>query len=165
MRWKTGAEIAFQPSGGFRGPGWPAGEVRMSDIWAAQPYANFLCTATLSGVTIFKILHFSTSVASFTSTYSENGHKLMQVSGLRYTYNTKLKESRLITVEVWDENSGQYLPLVPLQLYSVVTDNFLCSIFDPFPTFFGSNFIEGEVPGAITDILQQRKVEEYLKTL
>jgi len=165
MRWKVGVDIAFQPSGGLRGPGWPAGDVRISDIWTAQPYANFLCTATLSGLTIFKILHYSTSVASFTSTFSDMGDRLMQVSGLRYTYNTKLKESRIIAVEVWDENSGQYLPLVSRKLYSVVADNFLCSIFDPFPTFFGSDIIEGEVPGVITEILQQSAVEEYLTQL
>mmetsp|Transcript_36254 Transcript_36254/g.71349 ORF Transcript_36254/g.71349 Transcript_36254/m.71349 type:complete len:1034 (+) Transcript_36254:110-3211(+) len=165
IRWKIGAEIAFLPSGGLRGPGWPAGEVRMSDIWAALPFANTLCSCTLSGFTIFKILNFSTSVASFTSTYSKMGDRLMQVSGLRYTYNTKLKESRLITVEVWDENSGQYLPLERLRLYSVVTDNFLCSIFNPFPNFFGSDIIEGEVPGAITDTLVQYVIEEYLTQL
>ena len=40
------ADIAISGPGGLRGPGWAAGPVKVSDIWAALPFANSLCVAT-----------------------------------------------------------------------------------------------------------------------
>mmetsp|Transcript_23420 Transcript_23420/g.53443 ORF Transcript_23420/g.53443 Transcript_23420/m.53443 type:complete len:660 (-) Transcript_23420:285-2264(-) len=166
MRWKEGADIAFTPSGGLRGPGWPAGQVRMSDLWSALPFANNLCSGVLSGLSIFKILDYSASVATFTSTYSEMGDRLMQVSGLRYTYNTELNGPRIISIDVWDKGVENFVPLQRLKLYSVVSDNFLCGIFDPFPEFFKSEAIEGEVPSRVTtEYPIQNVVGEYLTQL
>ena len=33
IRWYAEADVAFISSGGVRGPGWPAGDVKVSDIW------------------------------------------------------------------------------------------------------------------------------------
>mmetsp|Transcript_25776 Transcript_25776/g.76084 ORF Transcript_25776/g.76084 Transcript_25776/m.76084 type:complete len:760 (-) Transcript_25776:1748-4027(-) len=165
FRWKTGADVAFLPSGGLRGPGWPAGAVRVSDLWHALPFANTLCTGKMSGVTMFKLLNFSTATATFQSTYTDMGDRLVQVSGLRYTYNTILNNSRLTSVDVWDSTGKAYKPLERLKMYSFVTDNFMCDVFDPFPSFFGSTYIKGEVPGVVDDLLSQNVVGEYLRQL
>lgn len=40
LRWSTDADVAFIKSGGFRGEGWPAGNVTISDIWRSLPFPN-----------------------------------------------------------------------------------------------------------------------------
>ena len=102
------------PSGGLRGEGWPAGEVHVSDIWAALPFINHMCTGAMSGVSVFRLLNYSTSVATFESTFSAMGDRLLQMSGMKMTYNTLLNgtgSGRLISVEVYDQQKNKYLPL------------------------------------------------------
>ena len=62
LRWASGADFAVMNSGGVRGPGWPAGEVRMSDIWAAHPFENYPCTGVMTGVSVFRLLNYSTTL-------------------------------------------------------------------------------------------------------
>ena len=60
FRWAADADIAFSSSGGIRGPGWPEGPVRVGNIWEALPFANFLCTGVMSGVSVFRLLNYTT---------------------------------------------------------------------------------------------------------
>jgi 2',3'-cyclic-nucleotide 2'-phosphodiesterase (5'-nucleotidase family) len=98
IRWKANASVAFVNSGGIRGDGWPEGDVRMSNIWNTLPFANTLCEATLSGLSLFRVFNFSTSIATFEGDYTPEGDRLFQVSGIRITYNTQLPNSRLISI-------------------------------------------------------------------
>jgi hypothetical protein len=41
--WKSNADFAFVNSGGVRGLGWPAGDVRISDLWNALPFVSSHC--------------------------------------------------------------------------------------------------------------------------
>ena len=59
IRWYTKSDIAFQSSGGFRGNGWAAGEVKPSDIWAALPFDNDICTGVISGASMFQLFNHS----------------------------------------------------------------------------------------------------------
>jgi hypothetical protein len=68
IRWAAGADIAFAASGGLRGPGWPKGEVKMSDIFLALPFINSPCTGVMSGVAIYRLLKYSVGIAEFQST-------------------------------------------------------------------------------------------------
>jgi 5'-nucleotidase, C-terminal domain len=43
IRWFTDTDVAFTSSGGYRGPGWPEGEVRLTDIYAGLPFPNTPC--------------------------------------------------------------------------------------------------------------------------
>ena len=81
IRWFSDADFAVMSSGGLRGEGWDAGYVRVSDLWAALPFLNHVCTGTMSGVSVFKLLNYSTAVATFKSTYTAMGDRLLQMSG------------------------------------------------------------------------------------
>jgi hypothetical protein len=65
----------------IRGEGSDAGEVRVSDLWGALPFLNNICTGVMSGVSVFCLLNYSTAVATFESTYTDMGDRLLQVSG------------------------------------------------------------------------------------
>merc|ERR1719253_1124637 len=82
IRWSTNADFAVLASGGLRGPGWPAGNVTVGDLWAALPFINQLCTGVMSGVSIYRLLNYSTAVSAFESTYTPMGDRLLQVSGM-----------------------------------------------------------------------------------
>ena len=170
LRWAGGADFAVLNSGGLRGEGWPAGEVHVSDLWSALPFVNHICTGVMSGVSVFRLLNFSTSVATFESTYTKMGDRLLQMSGMKMTYNTLLNGTgpgRLISVDVWDRQKKEYLPLERLKLYKFASDNWMCDHFDPYPSLLGSELVmKGEVPGTVDDSRQvQDIVGAYLTQL
>jgi 2',3'-cyclic-nucleotide 2'-phosphodiesterase (5'-nucleotidase family) len=59
LRWWADVDFAFITSGGLRGQGWPAGDVSVLKLWDALPYPNILCTGTMSGVSLFRLLDHS----------------------------------------------------------------------------------------------------------
>jgi 2',3'-cyclic-nucleotide 2'-phosphodiesterase (5'-nucleotidase family) len=83
LRWYTGSDLAFVTSGGVRGPGWEEGPVRVQDIWDALPFANTICTGSILGVHLFGIFNYSTSLATYQATFTEDGDYLLQVSGVQ----------------------------------------------------------------------------------
>jgi 5'-nucleotidase, C-terminal domain len=46
-RWWASSDVAISNSGGFRGPGWPAGPVRVNDIWATLPFGTCCAVCVL----------------------------------------------------------------------------------------------------------------------
>jgi hypothetical protein len=166
LRWRANSDIAFTSSGGYRGPGKPAGKIRFSDLYAALPFPNTMCEGVMSGLSLFNLLNYTTSVATFQSEISSDGGRLLQLSGMTMTYNTNMQGSRLIAVEIWDRDVGTYLPLDRLRLYTFATDSYVCGVYDPYPALTGGDFVlDGEVPGVIGDLLHQNLLADYLMQL
>jgi hypothetical protein len=119
-----------------------------------------LLSGTMSGLSLFTLFNYTTSV------YTEDGGRLMQVSGMRVEYNTLIVGSRLISIDVWDRSKETYLPLDRLKLYTFSTDSYVCGAYDPYPELTGGDFvIEGELPGVIGDELIQNIAADYLGQL
>jgi len=166
LRWFTQTDVAFITSGGLRGGGWPAGPVRVSNLWEGLPFPNTECTGRISGLNLFHVFNYSTSVATFEGELTETGGDLLQFAGMRITYNTELSPSRLLSMEVWDDVNRTYVPLERLRIYSFATDSYLCGVNEPFPDLLGKNLvIEGEQPGVIGTNLHQDIVADYLLQL
>ena len=167
LRWYTGAELAFATSGGFRGDGWPEGPVHISNLWDLLPFANNVCKGVMSGVSLFQLFNYSLSQATFEGHNTNLGGYLLQVSGLRLTYNTQLTGSRLFALDIWDDTRNDYVPVERLQLYKFATDSFVCTGFDDFVPYLNSRLVfPGEQAGQLDgSIIQQEIVAEYLKTL
>ncbi|KAL3917615.1 MAG: hypothetical protein SGILL_004629, partial [Bacillariaceae sp.] len=152
IRWGADADFAFVNSGGVRGSGWEAGPVHVSDLWESLPFSDKLCTGTMTGLSVFRLFNFSTSVATFQTEYTDLGDRLLQISGARVTYNSELEGSRLLNVEIRNKTTAQYEPIQRLQLYSFATDNWVCTGFDSFPALLGSELvIDGEQAGQVMD--------------
>ena len=169
IRWYSDVDIAFQNSGGFRGPGWDQGDVRVSDIWGAMPFDNTLCTGVISGVSLFKLFNYSVTYSTFQGENTQLGDRLLQVSGLRISYNLGLANTtRLVAIEVWDKATRSFQEVERLGLYSFVTVSYMCSGFVEYPNLLGPEtlVLEGEVPGEIEDaIIIQTVVADYLSQL
>lgn len=168
IRWKTNADFSFINSGGVRGPGWPQGEVRMSNIWDALPFANSLCTGHMTGLSMFRLFNFSTSVASLSATWSPVGDRLTQVAGVRLTYNTQLEGSRLVGFDIWDQEKGDYVPVERLRLYKFATDSWMCTGFRDFVPYLNQDLVikeAGEEAGVIGPPILQNVLAEYLGQL
>jgi hypothetical protein len=103
-------------------------------------------------------------MATFQTKFTVNGDHLLQVSGMRYTYNTELTSAgRLLGVEIFNRTTNIWEPLERLKLYNFVTDSWTCSGWDQYPSLVGSLLtIPGEVPGITQNDLLQNTVGEYL---
>eukprot|EP00523_Entomoneis_sp_CCMP467_P023026 CAMPEP_0168828902 /NCGR_PEP_ID=MMETSP0727-20121128/747_1 /TAXON_ID=265536 /ORGANISM="Amphiprora sp., Strain CCMP467" /LENGTH=1207 /DNA_ID=CAMNT_0008882101 /DNA_START=77 /DNA_END=3700 /DNA_ORIENTATION=+ len=162
------AHLAIGNSGGFRGSGWPAGPVRVSNVWDGLPFPNNLCSSRMSGVSLFQMFNFSVAVATFEGENTDLGDRLLQVSsGVRLTYNTQLEGSRLISLEIFDRVAQAFLPVERLKLYNVVTDSFLCTAFSPFNEMMSAESLvyPGEIPAEVDPgSLVQDVVVDYLES-
>lgn len=167
LRWWANADFAVASSGGFRGPGWEAGDVTVSDIWGALPFPNNPCIGVMNGISVFKMLNYSVNVATFEGENTSDGDRLLQVSGLKVLFNKEREGKRLVAIHVWDAVEETYIPLEKLKLYKFATDSYLCGGFDPFPGFLVEQLVSpGEEPGATSDaLLIQNIVTDYLQNL
>jgi len=168
-RWYTKTDIAFQASGGFRGPGWDAGDVKVSNIWAALPFNNNLCTGVMTGVSLFRLFNYSLFYSTFEGQNYELDDRLLQVSGLRISYNLQLdKNNRLVKMELWNQTDQSYSEIDRLGLYSFVTDSYVCFGFADYPLLLGNDTltIQGEKAGSVgDDVIIQSVVSDYLSHL
>jgi hypothetical protein len=170
LRWYNKAQVAFVTSGGLRGEGWPAGPVHMSHIWSALPFPNSLCTGIMSGRSLFALMDYSIGIATFEGDDTNDGGRLVQISGMQVEYNTQLPRgsSRILSIHIWDHEVQDWVPIERLKLYHFATDSYLCSAYDPFPDLLGANgnfTLTGEIPGSVGDELIQNVVAQYLQHL
>ncbi|CAB9531000.1 Gamma-aminobutyric acid (GABA) B receptor (Partial), partial [Seminavis robusta] len=166
LRWKSNAHVAFVTSGGLRGSGWPAGNVTVSNIWSTLPFPNTMCQGVMTGVSLFKLIDYSMGAATFESGETQDGGRLLQVSGMKIVYNTQLQEHRVISIDIWDEQTQAYQPIERLNYYSFATDSYLCGAYDPYPSLLGEGLVvQGEVAGMISDDIHQNIVGDYLSSL
>jgi hypothetical protein len=160
LRWQAYADIAFIASQSIAGPGWPFGDVRVSDVWQTIPEPKNMCKGTMSGLSLFKFL--DTAIGSKGLI---NG--MLQISGFKVVYNSQLKDSSpIVSVRVWDMDKKEYQDLDRLRLYTFATDDSLCAAAGPFSSLLGGSFvIAGEEAGIIDDTdLLQNIIGDYLKT-
>lgn len=162
--------IAIEGSGGLRGTGWPAGNIKVSTLWNALPFVNQFCIAKLAGATIYKIFNFSIDTATFTSTRTEFGDRLMQVnSNVKIVYNTLRKKDRLVSISIRGKD-GVFRPLEHSQMYTLATNSFVCADFHPFPSWLTwtdatGPFIKGEESARTNDDTVQEIVSDFLASL
>ena len=124
----------------------------------------------MSGVSLFRMLDYSISIATFESMDSNDGGRLLQLAGMKVVFNTQIPRgnSRILSIQIWDRELQEWLPIERLKLYKFVTDSYLCSAYDPYPDFLGANgnyTLPGEIQGVIKDVLVQTAVADYLSQL
>jgi 2',3'-cyclic-nucleotide 2'-phosphodiesterase (5'-nucleotidase family) len=116
MREYTDADIAFINSGALRKDLAP-GPIIVRDIWEINPFSDHFVSFYLSGSELLKVLE----------TNSSGDYELMQVSGVRYTYDSgKPKGKRIIQVLV----GGQ--PLLAEQKYKVTINDYMLDKADKY---------------------------------
>jgi 5'-nucleotidase / UDP-sugar diphosphatase len=115
----SGADIAFQNSGGIR-KNLKTGPITKRDFWEVAPFGNYLVEFSASGEEIYKIVEQK----------FRNG--IIHVSGLNVVYNPKASDKKVIKKLLINGKPVQYD-----KTYSVATLNF---VFDQFQKDF--NFLQ-----------------------
>lgn len=110
LRRASSVDIALMNSGGIRSD-LHAGEITYGDVFAVSPFDNYPTVAILSGTELTSLLRDTLA----------GGRGIMQVSGIRYTFDsTKKGPERLVSVTL-DDGS----PLDPAKYYSVLMPDFI----------------------------------------
>mmetsp|Transcript_26119 Transcript_26119/g.71991 ORF Transcript_26119/g.71991 Transcript_26119/m.71991 type:complete len:1332 (+) Transcript_26119:126-4121(+) len=170
LRHLEGADVGFLPSFLFNGPGWSSREIYTLDILENLPYTAQRCGGKLTGLGLLRVLQNSIDKATFGPTDSTStGGRLLQVSGLQIVYNSQIPKGdhRILSVQVWDERYGRFVPLQKTKLYTFATNTHICKTFSDFPPLLGEEQYEhpeiGEVPGSkSTDVDMKKDVQEYI---
>jgi 5'-nucleotidase len=126
--WKGGTQIAFMNPGGIRADilyeTYPH-DITYGDFLTVQPFDNKLVTMTLTGSQVYAVLEqqFKPPQASM---------KLLQVSGIKYSYNLSLPVGSRITSLTLTDGT----PILPDgTLYTVTCNEFIATGGDGFSTF------------------------------
>jgi len=119
MRRRTGAQIAFQNSGGIRDD-FRKGPLLVRDVYYVSPFENTLVTMMLTGRQIRNILETSVS----------GRHGILQLSGMSMAYRPDSPVGQRVEEVV----VGGY-PLEESRAYQIVTNSFLASGGDGFDDF------------------------------
>jgi 5'-nucleotidase/UDP-sugar diphosphatase len=142
MRWKTGAQIAFQNSGGIRAD-ITTGPITTADVYEVSPFNNVLVMFELTSQQIKEVLECDV----------ERGWDRLQVSGIKYRHYPK--EARPLGQRVnYVRVNGEALVdkgevLHPDKIFTVVTNDYVVgqakdkyfdfSVSDPRDTGFPLN--------------------------
>jgi len=112
LRRSAGADVALMNSGGIRSD-LPAGDLTYGDIFAVSPFDNYPALVILTGAQLVEVLRGTTTGA----------RGIMQVSGIRYTYDAGKKGlDRFVSVEREDGS-----PIDPEKLYTVIMPDFIAA--------------------------------------
>lgn len=119
MRMTTGAQIAITNGGGIRASIAP-GQVTVSDVINVFPFGNTMATFEITGA------DFIAALENGVSQVENVAGRFPQVSGMRYSWDGSMEAgSRIVSVEVLNAETGEYEPLDPEAIYSVVTNDYM----------------------------------------
>jgi 5'-nucleotidase/UDP-sugar diphosphatase len=114
-------QIAVQNGGGIRAS-IEAGDVTVGDVLQVLPFGNAIATFDLKGEDLLTALE--NSVGRADNQENEGTGRFLQVSGLRFTWDSSKPEgARILKVEVGNEKDG-YKPLDPKATYKMAANNF-----------------------------------------
>jgi 5'-nucleotidase len=122
QRWDMGTQIAFMNPGGIRAE-LMAGEVTYGELFAIQPFSNYMVTMKLTGAQIEAILE---------QQWQPTATRMLQISGISYSWS----ESGPAGAKI--DPAGIMVGGVTLDLaatYTVTSNNFLAEGGDGFTTF------------------------------
>lgn len=118
---ETGARIALMNPGGIRAD-LKAGQLTFGDLFAVQPFDNGMVSMTLTGAQVKAILE---------QQFQATGDKILQVSGLKETYDKTRAEGDRITALTLADGT----PIDPAGTYTVACNSFLATGGDGFTVF------------------------------
>lgn len=119
FRYSAGAQISITNAGGVR-TSLPAGDITYGGILSILPFNNSLCTVNVTGETIIRLLDACTQFLP-----AEHGD-FPVISGIRFHVDMK-KTPRISQVEVLNDGTGKYTPIVPDQTYTLATTDYCVS--------------------------------------
>lgn len=122
-------DIAIQNGGGLRAPIY-AGPVSVGDILEVLPFGNAIATFEITGTHILAALENGVSQVAY------GAGRFPQVAGMKYEFDlNKPAGSRILSAEVYNEDTGMYEPLDENKVYRVVTNDYMLGGGDGYSMF------------------------------
>jgi 5'-nucleotidase len=118
---EAGAQLAFMNPGGIRAD-LKAGALTYGDLFAAQPFDNGLVRMSLTGAQIKAVLE---------QQFTDAGDKILQISGLRETYDRSRAAGDRITALTLTDGTA----VDPAATYTAALNSFLATGGDGFTVF------------------------------
>ena len=122
-------DIAIQNGGGLRAPIYD-GPVSVGDILEVLPFGNAIATFEITGT------HILAALENGVSQVEDGAGRFPQVAGMRYEFNlSQPVGSRILFVEVYNEDTGEYELLDENKIYRVVTNDYMLGGGDGYDMF------------------------------
>lgn len=119
LRAATGADIAIENGGGIRAD-IPEGQVTLGHVLTVLPFGNLTSTFSLSGADVWTMLENGVSQVE------SGAGRFPQVSGLRFSWDgSKEPGSRIVSVDVWNQDTSAYEPLNLEAVYFVASNDYM----------------------------------------
>lgn len=155
LRYTTDAQIAFQNGGGIRSS-INAGDITVSHVQSVLPFNNTYVIFELSGEDVIAALENGVSRVDA----DEGNGRFLQVSGLRYSYDSSQEVGRrIVSVEVLSDD-GEWDIIDPDEIYTIATNDYLYAGGDNF-TMFSENSDNGYDYGVVLE----EAVREYISVI
>ena len=137
QRWRGGTQIAFMNPGGIRADiayaTYPH-DITWNDFFVVQPFDNKLMTMTLTGSQIYEVLEQQFGPWQTCSLAGCNPTKMLQVSGIKYSYNLSLPVGSRITSLMLADGT----PILPdATTYTATMNEYIGTGGDKFTAFLG----------------------------
>lgn len=133
QRASVAADFAFMNPGGIRAD-LPAGTITWGTLFTVQPFGNTVVKLSLTGQQIYDLLNQQWGAPM------PAGGRLLQISGLQYTWDSSVAEGGQRVTEVRDSNG---LPISVSEVYDIAANSFLAGGGDNFSTFTKSPTQQG----------------------
>jgi 2',3'-cyclic-nucleotide 2'-phosphodiesterase/3'-nucleotidase/5'-nucleotidase len=142
--WKGGTQIAFMNPGGIRADigtltdTYPR-DITFGDFYTVQPFDNKLVTMTLTGADIYNLLEQQFAPTQTCTPSPCVPMKLLQESGIKYSFNLALPEGSRITSLTLTDGT----PILPdATPYTVTCNEYIATGGDKFSAFLnGTNVV------------------------
>lgn len=125
QKWKHGTDIALMNPGGIRAD-LLAGEVTWGELFAIQPFSNYLVTMRMTGAQLDAILE---------QQFRPTAKVMLQVSGIQYAWSASAPIGAKVDASSILVNG---VPLDPSAVYTVTSNNFLAEGGDGFTAFLAA---------------------------
>lgn len=123
-RWASGAQMAFVNGGGIRND-YPVGQITFGQVLDVQPFSNDYHVIEITGRQLEEVVVFGCSALK-TENPAENKKgelgDFVQPSGFRYTFS--VPEDKVLSLEVLNEETGQYEPIQPDKTYTMAVSQY-----------------------------------------
>lgn len=145
QRWKGGTQIALMNPGGIRAD-LIAGEITWGELFAIQPFGNYLVTMKMTGAQIEQVLEQQWA--------GQSSPRILQASGIAYTWSSVEATGNKIDPASITVNG---VPLDPAAVYTVTANNFLADGGDGFLAFKSATdkVVGGSDLDALVDYVMQ----------
>ncbi len=121
VRAKTKAQVMLMNGGGIR-TSIDKGAVSMGQVMEVLPFGNLISTFKISGADLLAALENGVSRVDA----EEGTGRFTQVSGLKYSFDaSKEVGSRIVSVEVYNDQTQKFEPLDPKATYSAASIDFI----------------------------------------